>query len=125
MPRCTRTDTLPDKKSLRFCRGAYDELLSFPKPIVKVIGYQLGRVEAGLEPDRWEWFATVGEGVRQLGVKDATAWYRTMYVTSFPEAIYVLHCFQKKTDKTPKRDIDIARARLSDLTAEHRTKGIK
>lgn len=121
----TSTDTVKPKKELKFCcDAARDELMGLPVEIRKAFGEQFRRVQWGQLPDRVEWFETVGPKVLQMGVRDAHSWYRAMYIQGYPEAIYALHFFQKKTNQTPQRNIDIARKRLSDLNAE-RTKGRK
>jgi phage-related protein len=53
----------------------------------------------------------VGAGTREIRVKDASGVYRVVYVAKFEEAIFVLHCFQKKTQATSKQDKAIAGAR--------------
>ena len=58
---------------------------------------------------------TVGPGVKEMRVRDATRAYRVIYLATRPEAIYVLHCFQKKTQKTRKEDIEVAARRLGQI----------
>jgi phage-related protein len=55
---------------------------------------------------------TVGVGVNEIRVRDSTGAYRVIYLTTRPEAVYVLHCFQKKSEKTSQYDIDLAKRRL-------------
>jgi phage-related protein len=55
---------------------------------------------------------TVGAGVNEIRLRDATGAYRVIYLATRPEAVYVLHCFQKKTEKTSQRDIDLAKTRF-------------
>ena len=90
---------------------AYGDLLSFPKAPRKEAGFQLGKVQAGLEPGDWKPFDEVGSGTREIRIGDASGIFRVMYVAKFEEAVYVLHCFQKKTQATSKQDKDIATAR--------------
>ena len=59
----------------------------------------------------WKSFDVVGAGTKEIRIKDASGVYRVMYVGKFEEAIYVLHCFQKKTEATSKQDKAIAEAR--------------
>ncbi len=63
----------------------------------------------------------VGSGVVEIRIHTA-AEHRVLYVAKFEEAVYVLHAFEKKARRTPKRDIDLARSRLASLLAERRTK---
>lgn len=80
--------------------SAYDDLLAFPRDARKEAGFQLGKVQAGLEPTDWKPFEDVGAGTKEIRIRDASGIYRVMYVTKFEEAIYVLHSFQKKTQLT-------------------------
>jgi len=61
---------------------------------------------------------TVGQGVKEIRIWDATGAFRVMYVAKFADAVYVLHCFQKKTEKTSKADLDLAAKRYRDLLKE-------
>ena len=102
---------MDDEKEIRWIGSAYDDLLAFPKDPRKEAGFQLGRVQAGLEPTDRKPFDDVGAGTTEIRIKDASGIYRVMYVAKFEEAIYVLHCFQKKTQVTSKQDQAIAKAR--------------
>jgi phage-related protein len=61
---------------------------------------------------------TVGQGVREVRIRDASGAFRIIYIAKFVDAIYVLHCFQKKTDKTSTADLDLAAKRYRDLLKE-------
>lgn len=61
---------------------------------------------------------TVGQGVREVRIRDASGVFRITFIAKFVDAIYVLHCFQKKTDKTSKADLDLAAKRYRDLLKE-------
>jgi phage-related protein len=71
----------------------------------------LGKVQAGLEPTDWKPFDDVGAGTREIRIRDLSGVFRIMYVAKFEEAIYVLHCFQKKAQATSNQDKAIAAAR--------------
>lgn len=58
---------------------------------------------------------TVGPGVKEIRIRDAVGAFRVIYVARFADAVYVLHCFQKKTAKTRKTDLDLAAKRYRDL----------
>lgn len=64
--------------------------------------------------------STVGQGVKEIRIRDATGAFRVIYVARFAEAVYVLHCFQKKTQKTGKTDLDVAAKRYRDVLKELR-----
>lgn len=84
-------------------------------------GHQLSLVQAGLEPDRWKPFDVVGAGTREIIVNLDDGWFRVMYVAKFAEAVYVLHCFKKKTNTTSKHDKDIASARYKAVLKERKS----
>jgi len=85
-------------------------------------GHQLSQVQAGLEPDRWKPFDEVGPGTREIIVNLDDGWFRVMYVAKFAEAVYVLHCFKKKTNATSKHDKQIASTRYKAVIKERNTK---
>jgi len=58
---------------------------------------------------------TVGPGVREIRVRDAAGAFRVIYIATLADAVYVLHAFQKKSQATSKRDLDLATARFKDL----------
>lgn len=91
----------------------------FPPEARRAAGYQLERVQAGLMPSDWKTMPGAGLGVYELRVRDGGA-YRVIYVVKFPEAIYVLHAFQKKTQKTAAVDMALARERFGELVRERK-----
>lgn len=102
---------MEDEKELRWVGSSYDDLMKLPREARRTAGFELGKVQAGLEPEDWKPFDSLGPGTREVRIRDVTGIYRVMYVSKFEEAIYVLHCFQKKTQATSKHDRDIAEAR--------------
>jgi phage-related protein len=102
---------MEQEKEIRWVGSSYQDILKFSAESRKEAGFQLGKVQAGLEPDNWKPFDDVGIGTKEIRIRDATGIYRVMYVAKFEEAIYVLHCFQKKTETTTKQDKTIAEAR--------------
>jgi phage-related protein len=68
-------------------------------------------VQVGRNPDNWKPMAGVGPGACEIRVRDPTGAYRVIYVASFADAVYVLHAFQKKTQKTGRADLELARQR--------------
>jgi phage-related protein len=111
-----------DEKELRWVGSSYEDLLRFPEAARRTAGFQLGKVQAGLEPDDWKPFDDVGAGTKEIRIKDKSGIFRVMYVAKFEEAIYVLHCFQKKTEATSKHDKDIAEARYRAVTRDRKAK---
>jgi phage-related protein len=113
---------MDDEKQIRRVRSAYDDLLAFPKDARKEAGFQLGKVQAGLEATGWKPFDEVGAGTREIRIRDASGIYRVMYIAKFDEATYVLHCFQKKTQATSKQDKTIAAVRYRALVSARKEK---
>jgi len=111
---------MDDEKEIRWIGSSYEDLLEFPRDAKKEAGFQLGKVQAGLDPIDWKPFDEVGAGVREIRIRDASGVYRVMYVAKFEEAIYVLHCFQKKTQVTSKQDKTIAGARYRAVVSARR-----
>lgn len=104
-------------KEIVFLGRALDDLREFPLSARRAMGYQLDRVQHGLEPDDWKPMAGIGVGVREIRLRDAHGAWRSIYLAKLPDAVYVLHCFQKKTQKSPQADIALAKARLTELVA--------
>lgn len=91
-----------------------EDVKAFPIEARKDIGYQLYRIQEGLEPSDWKPINNVGIGVREIRIHAGNE-YRVIYVAKYDEAIYVLHAFVKKTTRTPKSDISLATERLRQL----------
>ncbi len=105
-------------KPVEFKGSALDDLRAFPLAARREAGHQIDQVQNGHEPDDWKPMNTVGPGVREIRIRDATGAFRIVYVAKFADAVYVLHCFQKKTEKTSKTDLELAAKRYRDLLKE-------
>lgn len=105
-------------KPIVFLDSALDDLRAFPASARREAGYQLGKVQHGLDPNDWKPLNTVGRGVQEIRIRDMGSAFRVLYVAKFAEAVYVLHCFPKKTQKTRKSDLDLAARRYRDLLKE-------
>ncbi|WP_153100178.1 type II toxin-antitoxin system RelE/ParE family toxin [Paraburkholderia hayleyella] len=105
-------------KPLEFRGSALDDLRAFPAAARREAGHQLDQVQSGRDPDDWKPMPTVGQGVREIRIRDAAGAFRVIYVAKLSDAVYVLHCFQKKTEKTAKGDLDLAAKRYRDLLKE-------
>ena len=101
-------------KPLRFLGSSLDDLRNFPRVVKHAAGIELMRVQAGVEPANFKPLREVGDGAYEIRLRLAGAW-RVIYVARFDDAIYVLHAFQKKTQKTAPRDIKRAAARYRTL----------
>jgi phage-related protein len=105
-------------KSVEFRGNALEELRAFPDGARRAVGYQIDRVQHGYDPDDWKPMPSVGKGVREIRVRDEFGAFRVIYLAKFKDAIFVLHCFQKKTGKTAQGDIELARKRYKELMKE-------
>jgi len=110
-----------DDKEIRWMGSSYADLLAFPQESRREAGFELRKVQAGLDPTDWKPFNDIGAGTRELRLRDAAGIYRVMYVARFEEAVYVLHRFQKKTQATSKQDKGIAEARYRALIRARRS----
>jgi phage-related protein len=106
------------RKPLHFIGSSLEDLRAFPEEARRDAGFNLNFVQRGLEPSDWKPMKTVGAGVKELRVRDRSSVFRVIYLATRPEAVYVLHCFQKKTRKTRRADIELAERRLRQIGDE-------
>lgn len=108
-------------KAIYWAGRSLDDLKRFPLAAKQEAGFQLDRVQRGLDPNNWKPMKTVGPGVREIRIRvDPNDQYRVLYVAYIKGRVLVLHAFQKKTQRTAKADIDLAKARLSAALKELR-----
>jgi phage-related protein len=107
-----------DPKPVEFRGKSLDDLRAFPPEAKREAGHQLDQVQNGEEPDDWKPMTTVGTGVKEIRIQDPAGAFRVIYVAKFADAVYVLHCFQKKTEKTSQTDLDLAAKRYRALLKE-------
>jgi phage-related protein len=113
------------EKPLQWLGSARADLRRFPAAVRRVAGFQLRRVQQGLEPGDWKSMPTIGPGVREIRIHVDGA-HRIFYVATFAEAVYVLHAFPKRTQRTAAGDLGIGRQRFRALVAlrqRHEKKG--
>ena len=99
-------------KPIEFLGDSLRNLREFPDDAKRDVGYQLDRVQHGLQPDDFKPMPTIGKGVEEIRVRDDSGAYRVIYTARLADAVYVLHAFQKKTQATSKRDIELAKQRF-------------
>ena len=109
---------MTDPKPVEFLGGALDDLRAFPLAAKREAGHQIDQVQRGFDPDDWKPMNTIGPGVREIRIRDASGAFRVIYIAKFADAIYVMHCFQKKTEKTSKVDLDLATKHYRELLKE-------
>lgn len=100
-------------REILFVGSAGDDLRAFPEAARHRAGYALYLVQQGDDPRDWKPMPSVGAGCREIRVRDESSnAYRVIYVCATVEAVWVLHCFSKKTQRTAKADLDLATARF-------------
>lgn len=102
-------------KRLEFLGDSLEQLRDFPETARKEAGVQLHKVQQGFDPGDWKPMTSIGQGVREIRIRDDAGAFRVLYVAKIEDAVYVLHAFQKKTQQTAKRDLDLAAARLRQI----------
>jgi phage-related protein len=106
-------------KPLHWLGDSRRQICDFPQEARQRAGFELWEVQQGNEPSDWKPMASVGAGVKEIRIHSGGE-YRVLYVAKFEEAVYVLHVFQKKTQRTPKPDIEIAGIRYRALLQQRR-----
>ena len=101
-------------KALKFVGGSLDDLTDFPLEARRAAGFELWQVQRGLSPSDFKSMPAVGAGAFEIRVHVLGEW-RVIYVAKFEDAVYVLHAFRKKTQKTRKEDIDLAARRYKQI----------
>ena len=102
-------------KSVRFLGSSLKALREFPEDARHDAGYQIDKVQRGLQPDDFKPMPSIGKGVEEIRIWDESGTYRVVYTARFADAVIVLHAFQKKTQATSKRDIDLAKERFTEF----------
>lgn len=102
-------------KPVRFAGDSLKQLRSLPKPARDDLGYQLYLLQVGRQPTDFKPMPSVGPGVEEIRVRDASGAYRAIYTARLGDAIHVLHVFQKKTQATGRLDIELAAKRYAAL----------
>ncbi len=98
-------------KEIIWLGSSYDDLKAFPAEAKQNAGFQLHKIQQGNDPNDWKPMASIGAGVREIRIKAESGAFRVIYVANIGLKIYVLHAFQKKTQKTSPRDLALAQAR--------------
>ncbi len=99
-------------KLVSFLGDSLARLRDFPADVRVEAGFQLSEVQSGNDPADWKPMKSVGPGVREIRIREPSGAFRVIYLATLPDRILVLHAFQKKTQQTSAKDIDLARRRL-------------
>ena len=102
-------------KPIAFLGRSLESIRNFPEAARREAGYELDKVQRGDEPKNWKAMPSLGLGVREIRIQMDGAW-RVIYIASREEAVYVLHAFQKKSQRTATRDITAIRSTMRELT---------
>lgn len=92
-----------------------DDLRQLDEVVRNKIGTELMFVQFGQDPSNWKPMQDIGKGVKEIRIRVSGNAYRTIYIATLPEAIYVLHVFQKKAQKTEAQDKALAKRRLKEI----------
>jgi phage-related protein len=110
-------------KPLLWVRSSKKALLEFPPSVIQAVGYGLDRIQCGKNHPSAKPLKGLRGGVFELVENYDTDTYRAVYTVHFEKAVYVLHCFQKKSKSgisTPKQEIDLIKQRLKDAEADYK-----
>ena len=113
-----RYASMEHRKLVSFLGDSRSRLQAFPEDARREAGYELDLVQLGEDPSDWKPMPSIGKGVREIRIKERSGAFRVIYVASIGARIYVLHAFQKKTQKTAQRDIDLASIRFRQVGKE-------
>ena len=106
-------------KRIQWLGTSLNSVREFPGDVRKLVGQELRLVQSGLMPTDFKPMTTVGAGAYEIRVREGNQ-YRVIYVAKFSDTVYVLHSFVKKTPKTSKPDLDIAKSQYAALLKERK-----
>jgi phage-related protein len=102
----------PSVKPVIWMGGSREDVKRLPEGAQDSLGFELYRVQYGFDPRDWKPMNSVGPGVKEVRVRDEAGIFRMVYLATRPEGVYVLHCFQKKTQRTSRSDLELAMKRF-------------
>ena len=105
-------------KAIRFLGDSLKRPREFPEDVRHDAGYQLDKLQRGLQPDDFKPIPTIGKGVEEIRLWDDSGTFRVIYTARLKEMVVVLHAFQKKTQATSRRDMELAKHRWAQLRQE-------
>lgn len=107
------------QKPIEFMGRSLQDIRAMPDEARQRAGFALDAIQRGHPPLDAKPMTTVGGGVMELRIWCADGTWRIIYAAQFEDAIYVLHVFQKKTRKTPQKDLEIARTHFRQIKTRH------
>src|SRR5258708_7872884 len=101
------------------CHGdSLERIRDFPDDARRQVGHELYQLQKGMDPSDWKPLPTIGAGVREIRIREAFGAYRVVYIAGLGGAIHVLHAFEKKSEKTAQRELDLESERFAHLREE-------
>lgn len=98
-------------RPVEFLGDSLKRLRAFPANARRQAGHQLDRLQHGLSPVDFKTMSSIGRGVQEIRIQDGSGAYRLIYTARMADAVYVLHVFQKKSERTAALDLELARHR--------------
>ena len=105
-------------KAIQFLGDTRERLRDFPADARIRAGYELREVQKGNDPSDWKPMKSVGPGVREIRIRLSDGAFRVIYLATLPQCVLVLHAFEKKTEQTHPKDIELAGQRLKKWKAQ-------
>lgn len=102
-------------KEIIWLGSSLDDIKEFPDNAKRQAGFQLHKLQHGDEPNDWKPMKSIGPGVREIRIHEEDGAFRIIYVVKVADKVHVLHAFQKKTQKTSQKDLDLAKRRLKEV----------
>jgi len=96
-------------RPVKFRGDALEFLRRFPDDARQGAGFQLDKVQRGRDSDDWKPMRSIGPGVKEIRIRDMAGAFRVIYLAALADAVHALHCFQKKSEQTSGKDIELAR----------------
>jgi phage-related protein len=114
---------VPGERRVVWVASSKRDLLEMPQPVVREIGMAIGVAQRGSKAPSAKPWKGEGPGVMEIVSDFASDTFRAVYTITFKEAVYVLHCFQKKSPrgrKTARADVELIRDRLNAAREDYR-----
>ena len=106
-------------KPVRFIGDSQKQIRGFPDLARQKAGFQLEKLQRGEQPDDFKPLTAIGKGVEELRISTLDGAFRVIYYARLANGVHVLHAFQKKSQATPRSDIDLAKARYRKVIQDH------
>jgi len=102
-------------RPVRFMGDSLKRIREFPEDARRAAGHELERLQRGGAARDVKPMPSIGPGIEEIRIWEVGGTFRVIYTARFDNALYVLHAFQKKTQQTSKRDVDLVKLRLAQV----------